>query len=123
MVSSPEVAVGWYKHHSRMLQDQSFSASFEAWHSMDKQLHLQFIDDPFVVDPTCMTYSQLFERARMDGFLAHADKLQHGHSFHTNGSGHGGHQDSSSSDNGSHHYIPYDKEGDHGRTTDSFREG
>jgi len=90
---------------------------------MDKQLHSQFIDDPFVVDPMCTTYSQLFERARMDAFLARTEKQQHGHSFRTNGPGRGGRQESSSSDNGSHHYIPYDKEGDHGRTTDSFREG
>jgi len=61
MVSSPEVAVGWYEHHSKMLQDQKNSASFKAWHNMDKQICTQLIDSPFVMDPTCSTYSKLFE--------------------------------------------------------------
>src|SRR5882724_8636142 len=30
LISSPEVAVGWHKHHSKMLQDQNFSSFFDA---------------------------------------------------------------------------------------------
>jgi len=30
MIVIPEVVVGWYKHHSRMLCDEHFSTSFEA---------------------------------------------------------------------------------------------
>ena len=74
MIVTPEVAVGWYEHHSRMLWDECFSMAFDAWCDMDKQLHTQFIDNPFVVDPTCTTYMQLFERARMDSFLAQVAK-------------------------------------------------
>ena len=70
IVTMPEVAVCWYEHHSRMLHDQNFLASFEAWRSMDKHLHTQFIEDPFVVDPSCNTYTQLFECTQMDVFLA-----------------------------------------------------
>ena len=87
MVLSPEVAVGWYEHHSKMLQDQKFSASFEAWQDMDKQLCMQFIDNPFIVDPMCLTYAQLFERASMDAFLVQARKTQQpphiNNSFHS----------------------------------------
>jgi len=63
IIASPEVAIRWYEHHSKMLQDQKFLASFEAWRDMDRQLHTQFIDNPFILDPTCSTYIQLFERA------------------------------------------------------------
>jgi len=56
-MSSPEVALGWNEHHSKMLQDEKFSASFEAWHDMDRQLCMQFIDNPFIIDPACTTYS------------------------------------------------------------------
>jgi len=90
LISSLEVAVGWYEHHAKMLQDQNFSASFEAWCSMDRQLHTQFIEDPFVVDPICTTYSQLFEQACMEAFLTCADKPQYGHSFRSNVSTPGG---------------------------------
>jgi|SRR5882724_10411920 len=31
MISLLEVVVGWYEHHSRMLQDQKNSGSFKAW--------------------------------------------------------------------------------------------
>jgi len=61
IITSLEVAVGWYEHHAKMLQDQKFLASFEAWHDMDRQLHTQFIDNLFIVDPTSTTYTQLFE--------------------------------------------------------------
>ena len=61
IISSPEVAVRWYENHSKMLQDQKFSASFEAWRDMDRQLHTQSVDSPFMVDPTSTTYTQLFE--------------------------------------------------------------
>jgi len=40
IIMSPQVAVAWYRNHSKMLQDQKFSASFEAWCNMDRQLHM-----------------------------------------------------------------------------------
>jgi len=84
-----------------MLQDQKFLASFEAWHDMDRQPHVQFIENPFVVDPTCTTYTQLFEQACMDVFLMQAKKSQlHQQSCGQN-SGCGGHQESSHAPSGS----------------------
>jgi len=62
MVSSMEVVVGWHEHHSKMFQAQKFSTSFETWHDMDRQIHTQFIDNPFVIEPMDMTYMQLFEQ-------------------------------------------------------------
>ena len=83
MISSPEVVFGWHEHHAKMLQDQKFLASFEAWHNMDRQLCTQLIDNPFVVDPTCTTYTQLFEWSRMDVFLEHAEKSQQHQHLHS----------------------------------------
>ena len=31
IVSTPDVAIGWYEHHSRMLRDDKFKAFFNAW--------------------------------------------------------------------------------------------
>ena len=31
MIATPEVVVGWYEHHSRMLHDNQFSSLFDAW--------------------------------------------------------------------------------------------
>ena len=70
LILSPEVAIGWHEHHSKMLQDQHFSSPFDAWHDMDKQLHMQVVEDPIIIDPTCSTYSQLFECVWMDAFLS-----------------------------------------------------
>jgi len=101
-----------------MLQDQKFSASFKAWCDMDKQLCMQFIDNPFVVDPTCTTYTQLFERAHMDAFLAQVGKSQQ---YPQNKiSVQGGRQESGNAVAGSC-YNSYDK--DQPRTSNSFWEG
>src|SRR5882724_7872382 len=107
----------------KMLQDQNFSVSFEAWCNMDRQLPTQFIEDLFIVDPTCTTYSQILQQACMYAFLAHADKSQYGHSFRSNVSTPGSRQESSSSNSSSHKYNPYNKDNDHGRSSDSFWEG
>jgi len=123
IIASPEVEVGWYEHHSKMLQDQKFSASFEAWCDMDKQLHTQLIDNPFIVDPTCSTYIQLFECAWMDGFLAQVEKSQHQSGPCGHSSFHGGHKNSSHNHGGSARYNPYHKEPNQSKLTDSFQEG
>src|SRR5882724_6776703 len=65
MTATPEVAVGWYEHHSRMLHDECFSTSFKAWHDMDKQLCTQFINCPFTIDPDSSTDIHLLEHAHM----------------------------------------------------------
>ena len=80
---------------------------------------MQFIDNPFIVDPTCMTYVQLFERAYIDVFLAQVGKT-HQHTHNSN-SVQGGCQESGNAITGSPCYNPYDK--DQSRTSDSFREG
>ena len=39
IIMTPEMVVGWYEHHSRMLRDEKFVGYyFDAWHDMDKQL-------------------------------------------------------------------------------------
>jgi len=58
MIATPEVALGCYEHHSRMLCDELFS-SFNTWHNMDKQLCTQFINHPFTIDPDSSTYIHL----------------------------------------------------------------
>ena len=110
LITTPEVAVGWYEHHSRMLRDKHFSSSFDAWRNMDKQLRTQFINRPFIIDPTDSTYIHLLERARMDAFLAHCAKAQQSfeshHSFRTYP------QYQSHTESGfpiSPHYAPYDR--------------
>ena len=125
IVAMPEVAVGWYEHHLQMLHDQKILASFEAWRSMDKQLCTQFIEDPFVVDPSCNMYTQLFECARMDVFLAHTERSFQGgnpHSFRGGYSSRGGRNDSSTSQGSASRYIPYDKDIERHRHDDSFQE-
>jgi len=123
IIASPQVAVGWYEHHSKMLQDQKFSASFEAWHDMDRQLHIQFIDNPIVVDPMCTTYTQLFEQAQMDAFLAQANRMQQQQQPQGQNSFWGSRQESSYMPGGSPQYNPYDKEANHLKLGDSFWEG
>ena len=87
IVSTPDVAVGWHKHHFRMLRDEKFSGYyFEAWWDMDKQLHTQFFSHPFAIDPYSTTYVQLLECLHMDSFLARAEKAQH--SFESQQSAH-----------------------------------
>jgi len=76
IIVTPDVAVGWYKHHSRMLRDDKFTAFFDAWCNMDKQLCMQFIIRPFQIEPYSATYIQLLERSHMDSFFAHAEKAQ-----------------------------------------------
>src|SRR5882724_5721517 len=50
IVATPDVAVSWYEHHSRMLRDEKFSGFyFEAWRDMDKQLRTQFITRHFAI--------------------------------------------------------------------------
>ena len=76
MIAMPEVTVGWYKHHSRILHDKCFSLSFDAWWDMDKQLQMQFINHPFTINLTCSTYFHLLEHACMDAFLSQCAKTQ-----------------------------------------------
>jgi len=121
MIVTPNVAVGWYEHHSRMLHDECFSTAFNAWHNMDKQLHTQFINCPFTIDPESSTYIHLLERAHMDTFLTRCAKSQHifesQHSFRIYPPYNSPQTDASSSS--ATHYAPYDKAHSH----DSFREG
>jgi len=76
IITTPDVAIGWYKHHSRMLRDDKFNTFFDARQDMDKQLHSQFITCPFQIDPYSATYIQLLERSCMDSFFACAKKAQ-----------------------------------------------
>ena len=76
VIATADVAVGWYEPHSHMLCDDKFTAYFDAWCDMDKQLHMQFISHPFIVDPNSTTYLQLLEQAHMDSFFSQAEKSQ-----------------------------------------------
>jgi len=123
IIATADVAVGWYEHHSRMLRDDKFLASFDAWQDMDKQLHTQFIARPFTIDPYSPTYVQLLERSRMDSFFARAEKAQR--TFELQWASRtcapcASRDDASSST--SHRYTPYDKANDKGRPFDSFWE-
>jgi len=82
LITTPEVVVGWYEHHSRMLHDKHFLSSFNAWHNMDKQLCMKFINRPFVIDPTDSTYIHLLECTHMDSFLSHCTKTQQSFESH-----------------------------------------
>jgi len=103
-----------------MLQDQKFSASFEAWRDMDRQLCTQFINNPFILDPTCSTYIQLFECAQMDAFLAQVEKSQHQSGPWGHSSFHGGRESTSHNHGHSARYSPYDREQNQLKPTDSF---
>jgi len=125
MIAMPEVVLGWYKHHSRMLHDKHFSSSFEAWRDMDRQLRTQFINRPFTVDPDSSTYIHLLEHACMDTFLARCAKSQHTFKSHRSFrtytpycSPHN-HPHIQPSSILTPRYTPYDKP----RHGDSFREG
>jgi len=121
MIVTPKVAVGWYEHHSRMLQDEHFFTAFDAWNDMDKQLHTQFINHPFAIDPEISTYTHLLEQAHMNTFLAHCAKSQQTfeshHSFWTYPPYNLPHTDASGSS--ATCYVPYDKAHSH----DSFWDG
>ena len=56
IITTPDVAIGWYKHHSRMLRDDKFNTFFDARQDMDKQLHSQFITHPFQIVPLTFNY-------------------------------------------------------------------
>jgi len=60
---------------------------------MDRQLHTQFVDSPFMVDPMSTTYTQLFEWAHMDAFLMQAKKTHQHHQLHGHNSVCGGRQE------------------------------
>jgi len=123
VIATTDVAVGWYEHHSRMLRDDKFTAYFDAWRDMDKQLRTQFISRPFLVDPNSTTYIQLLERARMDSFFARAEKAQQSfeqqRAFRSHVSYSVRHEGGGPTP---HRYMPYDKDTEKGRTTDSFRD-
>jgi len=124
IVATPDVAMGWYEHHSRMLRDEKFSSFyFEAWWDMDKQLRTQFITRPFAIDPYSTTYIQLLEHLRMDSFLAHAEKAQL--TFESQRAARSYTSHSPRSEIGTHtmqRYAPYDKDSEKGGQADSFRE-
>jgi len=122
VISTPNVGVRWYEHHSRMLRNEKFKAFFDAWWDMVKQLCTQFITCPFMIDHYSPTYIQLLERARMDFLFAHAEKAQN--TFEDQQATHYGthlnHGDNSSSS--SHRYTPYNKDGNRGKVSDSFQD-
>jgi len=60
-----------------MLRDDKFTAFFDAWCNMDKQLHIKFISRSFTIDPYSTTYIQLLERSHMESFFTQAEKVQH----------------------------------------------
>jgi len=123
IVVTADVAVGWYEHHSQMLRDDKFTAYFDAWHDMDRQLRTQFITRPFIVDPYSTTYVQLLERAHMDSFFARAEKAQQTFEVQRASRTYGSR--STRPEGGGpapHRYMPYEKDNDKGKTADSFRE-
>ena len=78
---------------------------------MDKQLCIQFINQPFAIDPDSLTYIHLLERACMDAFLSQCAKSQHTfeshHSFQTYPPYHSPQTDSGGSP--ATCYAPYEK--------------
>src|SRR5882724_1297254 len=106
--------------HSRMLRDDKFTAYFDAWRDMDKQLRTQFISRPFIVDPST-TYVQLLERARMDSFFARAEKAQQ--SFELQRARvYGSRSTRQGGGPAPHRYMPYEKDNNRGKPTNSFHE-
>ena len=116
LVSTPEVVLGWHEHHSRMLHDEHFSSSFDAWCDMDKQLCPQFISHLFNIDPTSPTYLHLLGCDHMDSFLSQSAKAQQlfesHHSFRTYPQYQSPHMDSGPSSSPQH--APYVKSHHHG---------
>src|SRR5882724_3693445 len=95
IIATPDVAVGWYEHHSRMLRDEKFNAFFDAWWDMDKQLHSQFITCPF----------------QIDSFFACAKKAQQTFDLQQRLSHYGSRSMRNKSSNPtSHRFAPYDKD-------------
>jgi len=123
IIVTADVTVSWYEHHSHMLRDKKFNAYFNAWCDMDKQLHMQFITCPFIVDPCSTTYVQLLEWACMDSFFARKEKAQLTFELqrasctympqlsHFEGGG-----------PAPHRFMPYNKDNNKGKTADSFCE-
>jgi len=120
IIMTPDVAVGWYEHHSRMLRDDKFNTFFDR--DMDKQLHSQFITCPFQIDPYSTTYIQLLERSCMDSFFTYAKKAQQIFDLQWL-SRYGSHLvRNESSNQSSHRFTPYDKDTEKGRETESFHD-
>ncbi|KAF8492714.1 hypothetical protein JB92DRAFT_3236378 [Gautieria morchelliformis] len=57
------LAKGWHCHHACMLADTTFAHHLFAWHVLDRTLHAQFTNKPFLVDPNDPTYFAMFECA------------------------------------------------------------
>src|SRR5882724_7168036 len=120
LITTANVAIGWYEHHSRMLRDDKFTALFDVWQDMNKKLHTQFITCPFQIEPYSATYIQLLKRSRMDSFLACVEKSQQ--TFDLQQVSHyGSHSAQNEGINPSpHRFSPYDKDTKKGRVSDSF---
>ena len=123
IIATPDVAIGWYEHHSRMLRDDKLNDFFDALWDIDKQLHSQFITHPFQIDPYSATYIQLLERSCMESFFSHAEKAQQMFDLQQWLSRYGScSMQNKSSNPSSHMFAPYDKDTNKGRAMESFHD-
>ena len=70
ILAEPSIYNGWKSHHNRMCNDPDLLKWAHAWRSHDKQLHLSFMDRPFIIDPDSLTYHHQFKRAHLDSWTS-----------------------------------------------------
>ena len=51
---------GWKAHHEQMVGDEHLQTSARAWHRHDRNLHAQFMIQPYIIDPTSVIYNQQY---------------------------------------------------------------
>ena len=57
---------GWKAHHEQMVGDEHLQMSARAWCRHNRNLHVQFIIQPYIIDPTSVIYNQQYERIRVN---------------------------------------------------------
>ena len=52
IVLTPDIAIGWHEHHSRILRDNKFTTFFHTWHDMEKNYILNSLPTPLILTLT-----------------------------------------------------------------------
>jgi len=110
-LAEPEVTRGWHNHHERMISDANFTASFEAWKSHNKQLHVSFFNAPYILDVKSSAYSKGFDKAWINSEISSFQKKSSAKqwSFHANSNQSHLQIHAQTSSNSSTCFSPYDK--------------
>ena len=57
---------GWKAHHEQMVGDEHLRTSARAWHRHNRNLRVQFMIQPYIIDPASVIYNQQYEWIRIN---------------------------------------------------------